>query len=479
MQQLTGLDASFLALETTTTTGHVGGLSVLDPAGIPKPLTLARLTDVIAERIPLVPVLRRKLLNVPLGLDQPYWIDDPDFDIEYHVREIALPRPGSDAQLTEQVSRLHARPLDRSKPLWEIYLITGLAKKRAAVYTKIHHAAIDGASGAELLTVLLDLTPSGRELPPPVPFRPAPPPALPALAVKAVARLAWRPVQTVRMTNEVIRWLPTLAPVVGIVVGGMLGLNRGDGEVIPTTLSRAPATPFNKAITPHRRFAFRSVDLDTVKSVKNAFGVSVNDVVMAMCAGALRRWLTEHEALPSQPLIAMIPVSVRDPASKGAMGNKVSAMLAMLPTHVAEPDLRLELVHAATKIAKAQQAAIPQGLVDQISDFAPPALTARAARVVFATGLLHRLPPFNITISNVPGPNVPVYMCGARMLAHYPVSVVTDGQGLNITLVGYLGQLHFGLVSCRELVPDIDVLAGYLTDELALLLTEAEKRVAG
>jgi len=479
MQQLTGLDASFLAMETTTTTGHVGGLSVLDPSGAPKPLTLARLTDVIAERIPLVPVLRRKLLNVPLGLDQPYWIDDPDFDIEYHVREIALPRPGSDAQLTEQVSRLHARPLDRSKPLWEIYLITGLAKKRAAVYTKIHHAAIDGASGAELLTVLLDLTPSGRELPAPVPFRAAPPPALPALAVKAVARLAWRPVQTVRLTNELVRWLPTLAPVAGIVVGGMLGLNRGDGEVIPTTLTRAPATPFNKEITPHRRFAFRSVDLDTVKTVKNAFGVSVNDVVMAMCAGALRRWLTEHEALPSQPLIAMIPVSVRDPASKGAMGNKVSAMLAMLPTHVAEPDLRLELVHAATKIAKAQQAAIPQGLVDQISDFAPPALTSRAARVVFATGLLHRLPPFNITISNVPGPNVPVYLCGARLLAHYPVSVVTDGQGLNITLVGYLGQLHFGLVSCRELVPDIDALAGYLTDELALLLTEAEKRAAG
>jgi diacylglycerol O-acyltransferase / wax synthase len=479
MRQLTGLDASFLALETTNTTGHVGGVSLLDPAGIPKPLTLARLTDVLAERVPLVPVLRRKLLNVPLGLDQPYWVDDPDFDIEYHVREVALPRPGSDAQLCEQVSRLHARPLDRSRPLWEIYLITGLAKRRAAVYTKIHHAAIDGASGAELLTVLLDLAPSGRELPAPVPFRPEAPPPLPVLAAKAVARLAWRPVQTVQMTNQLIRVLPTMAPVVSTLVGGMLGLNRGDGEVIPTRMGRAPATPFNKPITPHRRFAFRSVDLDAVKTVKNAFGVSVNDVVMAMCAGALRRWLAEHEALPSQPLIAMIPVSIRDPASKGALGNKVSAMLAMLPTHVAEPDLRLELVHAATKVAKSQQAVIPQGLVDQISDFAPPALTARAARVVFATGLLHRLPAFNVTISNVPGPNVPAYMCGARMIAHYPVSVVTDGQGLNITLVGYLGQLHFGLVSCRELVPDIDVLAGYLTDELALLLTAAEKRAAG
>ncbi len=475
MQQLTGLDASFLALETANTTGHVGGLSILDPAGAPKPLTLARLTEVMAERLPLVPVLRQRLLNVPLGLDQPYWIDDPDFDIEYHVRELALPRPGSDAQLNEQVSRLHARPLDRSRPLWEIYLITGLAKKRAAVYTKIHHAAIDGASGAELLTVLLDLTPAGRELPPVEPWHPEKAPSWAELTARATAKAAWRPVQTVRLTNEMVKVLPTLAPAVNTLVGGMLGLNRGDGAVIPTTLGRAPATPFNKPITPHRRFAFRSVDLDTVKKIKNVFGVSVNDVVMAMCAGALRRWLAGHDALPDQPLIAMIPVSVRDPASKGAMGNRVSAMLAMLPTNVTEPGRRLEIVHQATRIAKAQQAAIPQGLVDQISDFSPPALTARAARVVFATGLLHRLPPFNVTISNVPGPNVPVYLCGARLLAHYPVSVVTDGQGLNITLVGYLGQLHFGLVSCRELVPDLDALAGYLVDELALLLEAAEK----
>src|SRR5262252_1578064 len=176
MQQLTGLDAAFLAMETARTTGHVGGVCVLDPSDAPKPLTLARLTEVLTQRLPLVPVLRRRLLNVPLGLDQPFWIDDPDFDIEYHIRELALPRPGSDAQLAEQVARLHARPLDRSRPLWEIYLITGLARRRAAVYSKIHHSAIDGVSGAELLTVLLDLAPGGRELPAPGPFRPEPRP---------------------------------------------------------------------------------------------------------------------------------------------------------------------------------------------------------------------------------------------------------------------------------------------------------------
>jgi WS/DGAT/MGAT family acyltransferase len=200
---------------------------------------------------------------------------------------------------------------------------------------------------------------------------------------------------------------------------------------------------------------------------------------MAMCAGALRRWLVDHDALPGQPLVAMIPVSVRDPAGQGALGNRVSAMLTPLPTSLTDPGQRLQIIHVATQVAKAQQAAIPQGLVDQISDFAVPALTARAARVVFATGLLHRLPPFNVTISNVPGPNVPVYMCGARLIAHYPVSVVTDGQGLNITLVGYLGQLHFGLVSSRELVPDIDKLAGYLPEELALLAKAAKQHTAG
>jgi diacylglycerol O-acyltransferase len=473
MQQLTGLDAAFLALETTNSTGHVGGVCLLDPADAPQPLDLALLTDTLAQRLPLVPVLRRKLLEVPLGLDQPYWIDDPDFDIEYHIREVGLPTPGSQAQLTEQLARLHARPLDRRRPLWEMYLITGLADGMVAVYTKVHHAAIDGVSGAELLTVLLDLSPEGRKLPPAEDFVAAKPPGSLTLMARAAARLAWRPVQTVQLAGEFVKKVPSMAPLVSPFIGEILGLNRGDGSVIPTTLGLAPSTPFNKKITPHRRVAFRSVSLADVKTVKNAFGTSVNDVVMAMCAGALRHWLIDHDALPASALNAMIPVSVRDEAAKGKLGNRVSAMLAALPTNLDDPEQRLVVVHEATKVAKAQQAVIPQGLVDDISDFAPPALTARAARVVFATGMMHRLPPFNITISNVPGPNVPVYMAGARMLAQYPLSVILDGQGLNITLVGYLGQLHFGLVACRELVPDIDALAGYLIDELSLLLKAA------
>jgi WS/DGAT/MGAT family acyltransferase len=256
----------------------------------------------------------------------------------------------------------------------------------------------------------------------------------------------------------------------------MLGLDRGDGSLIPSITAGAPATPFNKPVTQHRRVAFQSVDLPAVKQVKDAFGMSVNDVVMAMCAGALQRWLVEHDALPDKPLISMIPVSVRDERSKGAMGNRVSAMLATLPTDVTDPVERLTITHEATKLAKKQQAAIPQGLMDNVTDFAPPALTARAARVAFATGLLHRLPAFNVVVSNVPGPNIPVYLGGARLLAQYPVSVVVDGQGLNITAVGYLDQLHFGIVACRELVPDVDKLADYLAAELDVLVTAARNQ---
>jgi diacylglycerol O-acyltransferase len=473
MRQLSGLDAAFLSLETRTSSGHVGGVCLLDPASAPRPLDLAALRDLFAERVGLVPILRQRLLEVPLGLDQPYWVDDEDFDLEFHVREIALPRPGSDAQLAEQVSRLHSRPLDRTRPLWETYLISGLAKKRQAVYTKIHHAAIDGVSGAEVLTLLLDLTPEGRP-PASIPvFRPEPPPSLVRMLASASWSAALRPLDTVRITRDLLRFMPTIGSVAGPMLGRMIGIGEGDGSVIPTAPALPPATPFNRPVTSHRRWAFRSVALDDVKTVKNAFGVSVNDVVLAMCAGALRRWLIEKEALPAVPLIAMIPVSVRDEQAKGTMGNKVSAMLAALPTHLPTPQERLAVAHEATRIAKAQHAAIPPGLVENITDFAPPALAARAARVAFATGVLHRLPPFNLVISNVPGPNVQAYLAGAKLLAYYPVSVVTEGQGLNITVHGYRGGLHFGLIACRELVPDIDALTGYLVDELNILLAAA------
>lgn len=474
MRRLSGLDAAFLALETPHSTGHVGGLSILDPSTAPEELNLERLTRVLEPRLNLVPVFRQRLVDVPLGLDQPVWIDDEHFDIEYHIREIALPSPGNDAQLTEQVSRIHARPLDRAKPLWETYLITGLSGGRIALYTKVHHAAIDGVSGTELLTLLFDLTPEPREVPHQE-FTPRPAPTSARLGRDALLKLAMRPFTATKIVTDAVMAVPSLAPLLRPVLDGVLRRGSGDkdGDVISVAPTLAPPTPLNGPISPHRKFSFLSVSLDEVKEVKNTFGCSVNDVVMTICAAALRRWLEEHKALPDRPLVSMMPVSIRTADDKAGEGNKVSAMLVALPTHLEDPLERLRATQAVTKVAKYSQAFIPQGLVDEVVDFAPPALTARAAKVYFGSQLFNRVPPFNVVISNVPGPPIPVYAAGAQLLAHYPVSVITDGLALNMTVIGYLGQLHFGLVAARERVPDVDKINTWIAEELAALLALA------
>ncbi len=479
MQQLTGLDAAFLALESPNTIAHVGGLSILDPSTAPEELDLQVLTDLIASRIHLVPVLRRKLRFAPLGLDQPYWEDDEHFDIEYHVRELGLPSPGTMEQLQTQAARLHARPLDRSRPLWESYLITGLEDGKVAVYTKIHHAAIDGVSGAELLTILLDLEPKAVTAGHEPSWKPRRPMGSSRLLATTMTHLATQPLRMARLAAGVVTSVPSLAAIASPVVTPLVrqltrrGNSGGDGRVLAGPPVIAPTTPLNQPITAHRKCSFVTVSLDEVKEVKNAFGVTVNDVVMAITAGAVRRWLESRNALPSGPLVAMVPVSVRAPDGTGTQGNAVSAMLATLPTHKSDPVERLSLANAGTRRAKSQQAALPQGLVDDITNFAPPALAARAARVVFGSGLMERLPAFNVVISNVPGPPVPVYLAGARMVAHYPLSIVVDGLALNVTLIGYHGGLHFGLVADRDVVPDLDLVAEWLTDELAVLLEAA------
>jgi WS/DGAT/MGAT family acyltransferase len=475
MRRLSGLDSAFLALETAHSTGHVGGLSILDPSTAARSLDLARLQELYAERLPLVPVLRQRLVGLPLGIDQPCWADDPAFDLSYHLREIALPAPGDDRLLAEQVARLHERPLDRSRPLWETYLITGLRDARVGLYIKVHHAAFDGVSGTDLLTVLMDLSPEGRDLPPAPPWQPEALPGQVRLGLRAARGVVHRPVDAVRIVADTARALPRLGPALAPWLGRSLQATSPDGELIDTTAGRAPATPLNRTITPHRRFSTASLSLDDVKTVKNAFGVTVNDVVMALSAGVLRTWLDDRGALPAHPLVAMVPVSIRDESATNSAGNKVSAMLAQVPTHLADPIARLHLCHEATLHAKGQQAFIPQGLIDEITDFAPPALTSRIARMIFGSHLLNRLPAFNVVISNIPGPPVPVYLAGARLLAHYPLSVVTDGLALNITVISYLGQMHFGLVADRAAVPDVDAMAEQLHAELAVLLEAAAR----
>lgn len=474
MQQLSGLDAAFLALETRTTTGHVGGVIILDPSTASEPLTFQRYRTLMQERLPLAPLLRRRLASVPMGLDQPYWLEDPDFDLEFHVRETAIPSPGTESQLRDLIGRLHSRPLDLRRPLWETYLISGLEGGRMAVYTKIHHAAIDGASGTELLTALLDLTPEGREAPVDT-WKPESQPGRIGMLARAAVSGGHRPWQAVQFTRGIVASAPEigglLKPYAAKARDFIMGWDNQDGGVLDGARLLPPHTPLNAKITGHRRWAYRTVSLDDVKAVKNRHGVTVNDVVMAMSAGALRRWLMDRDSLPESPLVAMVPVSVRQESDRAKGGNKVSSMFAVLPTNVDDPLERLHIAHQATMRAKQQHMALPDGLIEDVGDFMVPALMGRAARVSMSLDILTRATnPSNICISNVPGPNIPVYLAGAQMLQYYPVSTLPDGQGLNITVLGYLGGLHFGLVACRELVPDVDQIAGYLVDELEALM---------
>ena len=496
MEQLTGLDAAFLALDTPRTTGHVGSIQVIDATGADgEPITLDRLTAVVAERLPLVPPLRRKVVEVPFGLGQPFWVEDADFDLEFHVRELALPAPGSLHQLTEQVARIHSRTLDRSRPLWEIYLVHGLEGGRAAVYSKVHHAMIDGVGGQEVAAALLDLSPEGRDVPLAPAWSPSPEPGPLSLLAHAAASATSIPATAGRFVTDVARSAPALlslalprvpgadvlasvatrvaeqaaASGLGTVLPGGLGIGA---DVLSRVPGRAPATPFNRNVSAHRRIALASVPLDVVKAVKSAAGMTVNDVVMAMCAGALRRWLSTHDALPDEPLVAAVPVSVRTSAGQGAksgdgtFGNRVSLMIAVLPTDEPDAFTRMRVAHEATTVAKYQHDALSANLLADAYQFTMPALMGLTMRANARLRVLERSALFNLFVSNVPGPSVPLWLAGHRVLATYPVSAIADGQGLNITVLSYLGELHFGVTADRELVPDVDVLAGYLAEEL-------------
>ncbi len=486
MRQLSTLDAQFLNAETATTLVHVGSLSVLEPRDAARGgLTVEDLRELFAARLHLVGPLRWRLQEVPLGLDFPYWVEADDFDLEYHIREIALVAPGSDEQLGEQVARLAARPLDRTRPLWEAYLIHGLAGGRQGLYTKVHHSAIDGVSGAEVLAVIMDVTPEPREVAPPGDPAAEAGVSTSSMLARGLWRLAARParfaLQAPRMLPHVldlpgaqtIPGVPELAKVVGTVTR-MAGLNVVADR--PDPAPTPPRTPFNGPITPHRRFAFTSVPLADVKEVKNAFGLTVNDVVMAVCTSALRTWLLDHDALPDTPLVAAIPVSVRTPEQMGTAGNQVNFMLTALPTHEADPARRLAGLHTSLLEAKERFDAVPAQLLHEYSAVLPQALHGLASRTLLRAITVGG-PPFNLFISNVPGPQVPLYTAGARVSGSYPVSVVSDtGGGINITVMSYDGHLDFGIIVCREMVPDVWDVARHLHEATAELVGLARSR---
>lgn len=487
MQQLTGIDANFLYMETGATVGHVCGVALLEETTSTGPLTFEAVRAVVEQRLPQLPPLRRRLVEVPLGIDRPWWADDPDFDLDFHVRELALPAPGGEQQLAEQVARIASRPLDRSRPLWELYLLSGLEGDRMALMVKFHHAALDGVAGAELLTTLLDPTGTPPEPPPVEAWDPRPLPGDLQMWVRGLAGVSLQPFKVLEFQRRLLRTLPrstmflgrSAAPAMTNLGRVMTGGGSPDGQLLAGPAMVAPRTSFNRPITPHRRWAFGSASLSAVKEVKSAFGVSVNDVVMAACAGAVRRWLEVHHELPAQPLLAMVPLSIRTAEQRGQFGNRVSAMIAALPTHLADPVERLSAAHEAMRAAKEQHHAISAEVLQDVTQFALPALATRAARVAAQMRVADYVnPPYNLVISNVPGPRTPLYLAGAKVLGYYPVSVVTDGQGLNITVQSYLDHLDIGLVSCRELVPDLWDLLGYLQDAIDELHQAALQRSA-
>ncbi len=480
MRQLTSLDAQFLSIETSRTYGHVGSLAVYDPSTAPGGrLETADICRLVGERLHLLPVFRWRLATVPFGLDLPYWVDDPDFDLDFHIRESAVPPPGDDGKLAETVARIFARPLDRARPLWELYLIQGLQDGRAGLLTKIHHAVVDGVSGNEILSVLLDPSPEGRELPPPPPEPTGErvPGDLEMLG-RGLAGLPRQPLRALRALPSTVPNLTDLPGANAFPGGPQLSSALGharralgsdeDPSVLEVTTARPPRTSFNGPISAHRRFALGSLSLDTVKAIKNQVGVTVNDVVVALCAGALRGWLEERDELPPDPLVAMVPVSVRRAEEKGTFGNRISTMVVPIPTDEPDPVERLRRTHELLRSAKERHRALPADLLTDATSFIPPAVMALAARTTVDV-LGRTRPPLNLVISNVPGPREPLFCAGARLEAQYPVSAIVDGVGLNITVLSYRDRLDFGIVADREQVDDVWSLIAGMSVALAEL----------
>ena len=465
MRQLTSLDAQFLAMETPRTFGHVSGLAVYDPSTAPGgEITLKDVCRLVGSRLHLLPPFRWRLATVPFDLDHPYWIEDPDFDLDFHIRESAVPPPGRPEQVAETVARIFARPLDRRRPLWELYLIHGLEGGKVALLTKIHHAAVDGMSGAEILSVLHDPSPEGRDLPPAPERTGEREPAQLELLARALVGLPRQPLRALGglpATLSNVADLPgfgampgsgTIARAAARVQHALPGVP--DGDVLDTVAARAPKTRFNERISPNRRFAYGSIALDRVRAIKEAAGVTVNDVVMTLCAAALREWLLEQDELSDEPLVAMVPLSVRTPDQALTFGNRISMMFAPIPTDVPGPAERLQRAHETMSVAKNRFKAVPADILQDVTRFVPPAVVARASRVTAQLGGIGRLRPLNLVISNVPGERNPLFCAGAKLEAHFPVSVITDGVGLNITCLSYRDHIDFGIVGCRDQLPD-------------------------
>jgi WS/DGAT/MGAT family acyltransferase len=444
MQRLSGLDASFLYLETPAQPLHVCSILELDTSTMPGGYTFERFRDALALRIKAMPSFREKLADSLLNLDHPVWVEDTDFDVDRHLHRIGLPPPGGRNELSEICGHIASFPLDRSRPLWETWVIEGIAGTdaaqggRLAVMTKVHHAGVDGVTGSNLMSQLCT---TEADAPEPDPVDGVGGASAVEIVAGGLARFATRPL---RLANL----LPTT---VSSVVKTLQRVRAGSTMAAPFA---APRTAFNDTITAHRNIAYAELDLSDIKKVKDHFGVKVNDVVMALVAGALRQFLLDRDELPETSLVAMVPVSVHDKSDRPGR-NQVSGMFSRLETQIVDPVRRLEAIAAANSVAKEHSSAIGATLLQDWSQFSAPAVFGIAMRLYAKTRLTSSRPVHNLVISNVPGPQVPLYFLGCSIDAMYPLGPIFHGSGLNITVMSLNGKLNVGIIACPELVPDL------------------------
>ena len=466
MNHLSGIDAAFLHLESPEMPMHVGSLHVLElPPGYGGDF-FEDVKTCLAERLHLADVFTRKLALMPFDLSNPVWVEDEDIDLDHHVRHITLPKPGSNAQLQQYVARLHSTLLDRSRPLWEFFVIDGLRSGEVALYVKVHHARLDGQAGVALARALFDLEPTGRRIKPPrVKLRRN------QYQLGVAELLGAAASNTFQQVVKLVKTLPAVAQ----AAKSVLLPERGDDGKRQWALPRnldflAPRTSLNVAITNQRRFAARTVPLAEVKEIAKSTGVSLNDVVMATVAGALRDYFRGHRELPAKPLSAAVPISLRAAGDESA-NNQVGMALMTLATDVADPLQRLRRIAESSTSTKAMMGRVKAAIPTDFPMLAAPWLMSGLASLYGRSRLANVLPPVaNLVISNVPGVQQQLYFAGAKILSYYPVSIPAHGMALNVTVESYNGRLDYGLIACRRALPDIADLADSLLAEHHTLL---------
>ncbi|MFI6871695.1 wax ester/triacylglycerol synthase family O-acyltransferase [Nocardia sp. NPDC050406] len=462
MERLTGLDASFLYLETDSQLLHVCALLILDPDADDIAYEFDEFKAELGRRMHLLPAMRRRLHTVPFNLDHPVWVEDSRFDLGYHVRRVGLPPAGGERELAELAADIAGRPLDRTRPLWEMWVVEGLPDNKIAVIAKYHHAIVDGITGTNMMMHLCDIEPGKRyEAPADAqPVHPGEPNDL-LLAAEAALKIPGK-----------LGMVGMLPKTLGIL-GGLVQRRRANGSGMPLPFT-APRTPFNKAITPHRAVSFTQADFADIKEIKSAFGVKVNDVVLAVVGGVLRDYLESRAELPDSTLIASIPVSTHETTRHERGTNKVSTIFARLRTDIADPVERMRLIADDNRGAKEEHNLIGADFLQDWAKYAPPNTFQLAARAYSSLKLAEHHPVVhNLVVSNVPGPNFPMYFLGLRVDGMYPFGPVFHGAGLTITVLTNDGDMDFGFIACKELVPDVQRLADAVSEVVTALLKAA------